>query len=309
MASGSAVEGMEITPEEDIGWMTAITRRRRRALAAGGKSVAIKDTNHGGKGSRCTATSQNVLRRVATASRIPMLPKDHIKIIVRPRGGLDVKKFSLVHLSRALAMASALAPEDMPEDTYCPNGCQNILVVSTPREENAIAYAKVRKIHTRDGPFEVAAYTAAGEDTCKGVVRGIDLDISDAELKTLFVNHRNPGLVEVRRIKQTTTVVVLFEGQRVPNHVICGNVLMPCYLYRRQIDVCYGCGEIGHRSDVCPNPASVRKCRGCGITSPPEDHHCDPKCAICGGAHPTGDRKCSRRFQMPYIVRQRRRRR
>ncbi|XP_037568341.1 arginine and glutamate-rich protein 1-B-like [Dermacentor silvarum] len=45
------------------------------------------------------------------------------------------------------------------------------------------------------------------------------------------------------------------------------------------------------------------------MVSPPEDHQCDPKCAICGGAHPTADRRCSQRFQVPYIVRRRRRRR
>ncbi|XP_070385792.1 arginine and glutamate-rich protein 1-like [Dermacentor albipictus] len=45
------------------------------------------------------------------------------------------------------------------------------------------------------------------------------------------------------------------------------------------------------------------------MVSPPEDHQCDPKCAICGGAHPTADRRCSQRFQVPYIVRRRRQRR
>ncbi|XP_075743945.1 putative cation-transporting ATPase 13A5 [Rhipicephalus microplus] len=45
------------------------------------------------------------------------------------------------------------------------------------------------------------------------------------------------------------------------------------------------------------------------MQSPSPDHQCDPTCAICGGAHPTADRKCRKRFQVPYIVRQRRRRR
>ncbi|KAL1441367.1 hypothetical protein MTO96_001013 [Rhipicephalus appendiculatus] len=125
----------------------------------------------------------------------------------------------------------------------------------------------------------------------------------------MIINHRNPQALEVRRIKKTPTIVVLFEGHKVPNHVVCGTVMLPCALYRRQVDVCYTCGELGHRADVCPNGEEKRKCRGCGMVSPPEDHQCDPKCAICGGAHPTADRRCSRRFQVPYIVRQRRRRR
>ncbi|KAL1466553.1 hypothetical protein MTO96_042654 [Rhipicephalus appendiculatus] len=125
----------------------------------------------------------------------------------------------------------------------------------------------------------------------------------------MIINHRNPQALEVRRIKKTPTIVVLFEGHKVPNHVVCGTVMLPCALYRRQVDVCYTSGELGHRADVWPNGEEKRKCRGCGMVSPPEDHQCDPKCAICGGAHPTADRRCSRRFQVPYIVRQRRRRR
>ncbi|KAL1466695.1 hypothetical protein MTO96_026462 [Rhipicephalus appendiculatus] len=125
----------------------------------------------------------------------------------------------------------------------------------------------------------------------------------------MVVNRRNPEALGVRRIKRTPTIVVLFEGQKVPKHVYFEGVRYPCTLYRRQVDVCYACGELGHRSDVCPNGEGQKKCRGCGMSSPLEDHQCDPKCSICGGAHQTADRKCRHRFQMPYIVRQRRRRR
>ncbi|KAL1477746.1 hypothetical protein MTO96_017080 [Rhipicephalus appendiculatus] len=34
-----------------------------------------------------------------------------------------------------------------------------------------------------------------------------------------------------------------------------------------------------------------------------------PKCALCGQAHVTGDRTCPNRYQVPYVVRHRRRRR
>ncbi|KAL1463989.1 hypothetical protein MTO96_043074 [Rhipicephalus appendiculatus] len=50
-------------------------------------------------------------------------------------------------------------------------------------------------------------------------------------------------------------------------------------------------------------------CRGCGISSPGDQHVRSPKCAFCGGPHPTADRTCRQRFEVPYIVRQRRRER
>ncbi|KAH7947387.1 hypothetical protein HPB52_011244 [Rhipicephalus sanguineus] len=79
-------------------------------------------------------------------------------------------------------------------------------------------------------------------------------------------------------------------------------------LYRRQIDACRTCENLGHRSDVCPTP-TVITCPNCGVSSPPENHTCQPKCSICGGAHSTADRACKSRYQVPYIVRRRRRRR
>ncbi|KAL1425536.1 hypothetical protein MTO96_018972 [Rhipicephalus appendiculatus] len=122
----------------------------------------------------------------------------------------------------------------------------------------------------------------------------------------MMVNRTNP---EALGVKRTPTIVVLFEGQKVPKPVYFEGVRYPCTLYRRQVNVCSACGELGHRADVCPNGEGQKKCRGCGMSSPLEDHQCDPKCSICGGAHQTADRKCRHRFRVPYIVRQRRRRR
>lgn len=303
------VEGVEITPEEARcpGWTTA-TGKNKKARQEAPKSTPSPVKQGGGRGGRRTAAPRNALKKLAAASRLPNLPRDHIRVIVRPRGGLDVKKISTIRVAQALAMAAALSPDEVGEDIVCPNNVQNIYVVSTPEERNARAYAIVQQIRLREGVFEVAAYMAASDNTCKGVVRGVDAEFNDAQLHSMIVNHRNPTALEVRRIKTTTTVIVLFDGLRVPNFVMCGAGMLPCALYKRQVDVCYGCGELGHRADVCPTP-SVKKCRGCGAASPTEDHQCEARCGICGGRHPTADRKCEQRFQTPYVVRRRRRRR
>ncbi|KAL1414816.1 hypothetical protein MTO96_007177 [Rhipicephalus appendiculatus] len=101
----------------------------------------------------------------------------------------------------------------------------------------------------------------------------------------MVVTARNPTVLEVRRIKTTSAVVVLFDGMKVPDTVVCGTALVPCYLYRRQVDVCYACGQVGHRADVCPSSAEEKaKCRGCGVpvvsgpTGEVVHHECVPKC-------------------------------
>lgn len=283
-------------------------RKRRRGRHYGTANVATRARRLAAK-----ETAKSLMKQVTAASRLPKLPKDQIKIIVRPKGGLDVSRADVVLLAQALAMAAALSEQQAKDDTVCPNKVQNILVISTPHDCNAIAYAKISKIHTKHGAYEVSAYIAAPEGTCKGVIRNIDPSHDDAALKRMIVNERNPTALEARRIKNSHVVVILFKGMRVPNNVICGMALVPCFLYKRQVDVCYACGHVGHRADVCTSSVEERsKCRGCGKTKPEneeEEHHCTPQCEACGGSHVTGDRTCKKRYQIPYIVRRRRRRR
>lgn len=92
----------------------------------------------------------------------------------------------------------------------------------------------------------MSAYIAAPDGTCKGVIRNIDPSLDDGAHKRMIVNPRNPKALEVRRIKNTHVVVILFDGMRVPNTVMCGGALVPCFLYKRQVDVCYECGHVGH---------------------------------------------------------------
>lgn len=313
------VEGMDASPEEleDAGWTAAFRSRkgdvRNGPSGGGGQRGGVKATAGSGKVQEAVRRG---LRWSAGASRMSRLPRNDIKVIVRPRGGLNVAKADIVHLAQALSMAAGLTEDQTKEDTVCPNKVQNIVVVSTPHEFNAMKYARVCKIYTRMGSFEVSAYVAAPENTCKGVLRNIDPSIDDEALKRMVVTGRNPTILEVKRIKTTSAVVVLFDGMKVPDTVVCGTALVPCYLYRRQVDVCYACGQVGHRADVCPSSAEEKaKCRGCrvpvvsGPTGEVQRHECVPTCGLCGGPHLTGCKECKERFQVPYVVRRRRRRR
>ncbi|KAL1468452.1 hypothetical protein MTO96_041468 [Rhipicephalus appendiculatus] len=76
----------------------------------------------------------------------------------------------------------------------------------------------------------VVAYVAASEDTCKIVIRGINLDLCDADLTAMIANRRNPAALGVRRIQKTPTMIVLFDGQTFPNTccVMVFAALVPC---------------------------------------------------------------------------------
>ncbi|KAL1467174.1 hypothetical protein MTO96_042346, partial [Rhipicephalus appendiculatus] len=173
-----------------------------------------------------------------------------------------------------------------------------------PDPHNADRYVGLKSIHVNGITHEVNAYEAAPDNTTKGVVRGIPLTDSAQDIDANVVNARNPLARATKRIGTTTTVVIAFDGPSVPNQVRYGATLIPCSLYRKQIDICYHCGRLGHRMDVCPFPNN-KICRGCGAHNPDEDHQGTPKCTLCGGPHPTADKECVAKYKTPYVIRKR----
>ncbi|KAH8027727.1 hypothetical protein HPB51_007509 [Rhipicephalus microplus] len=102
----------------------------------------------------------------------------------------------------------------------------------------------------------VTAYLSPAGITSRGVIRGVDTDFDDAALNHMLIQPRNSSLLGARRIKNTETVILIFNGLKVPNYVYCGQVIYRCTLYKRQIDTCHTCGQVGHRQDVCPTPST-----------------------------------------------------
>ncbi|KAH8024484.1 hypothetical protein HPB51_025111 [Rhipicephalus microplus] len=102
----------------------------------------------------------------------------------------------------------------------------------------------------------------------------------------------------VRQIKDITTIILLFNGLKVPNYVRCGMLLLRCTLYERHLDTCSNCGRVSHRQDVCPTP-SEKLCEHCGIKPTGPDHECvTPECALYGQAHITGDHTCRNCYEV-----------
>ncbi|KAH7977054.1 hypothetical protein HPB52_023367 [Rhipicephalus sanguineus] len=76
----------------------------------------------------------------------------------------------------------------------CPNKMQNILILSTPHQSNAAAYAKVLKIHTNTTAHEVAAYMAPQDKTSKGVINNVDPSLDETTLHSPCPKpHRHRG--------------------------------------------------------------------------------------------------------------------
>lgn len=302
----STVEGEDIDPEdcnEIAGWKIIAPRASRTGKGA----CLTKDTTPTGTPppQASNGKASTVRKSIVRQSKMPPLPEDDIKIIIRIRGGLNIARLGITRVADAITTAACIETSGRENDIICPNLQQNIVVVSTPLEENATKYATIRDIIINDHTHEVAAYRAAPHETCKGVIRNIPLSENEDALNRKIVNAHNPLALAAKRIKETNTVVIAFDGYKVPNYIRYGNALIRCALYRKQIDNCYACGRLGHRADVCPSPDEPI-CRGCGTPNPTEAHNCTPQCSLCGEEHITAGKECRQRFQLPYVVRKRR---
>ncbi|KAH6934871.1 hypothetical protein HPB50_001572 [Hyalomma asiaticum] len=162
----------------------------------------------------------------------------------------------------------------------------------------------IKTIKIEDKDHEVTAYMVAPENCGKGVVHGMDIRMTEETIQEGFAGHeQNPEILGIRRMGRPTTVVITFAEAEVPRTLVCFGMITKCFLFKKRYEVCYRCSKLGHRSDVCNSPEA--KCCWCGMSSPPEDHHCVPQCRLCGKEHLTGDKKCTMLFRTPYIVNKR----
>lgn len=254
------------------------------------------------------AQAKRMIARITKASRMPPnLPREEQKIVIRPRGGLCLARLEADIVMSAVITAANVPTTAAKADTICTNPTQNIIVISTPDEERARYYASVRSLYIGGRKYETHAYCTAPHGTVKGVIRGIAVENTAEDLHENIVNQANPQALEAHRIGNTTSIVILFAGTKVPNYIKYGSIIVKCALYRQHHNVCRTCGKIGHRADVCPTP-ETKICFACGAPNPAADHaaECKPRCKLCNGAHATGAEGCTNKYKVPFVVTQRR---
>ncbi|KAH9372645.1 hypothetical protein HPB48_000477 [Haemaphysalis longicornis] len=208
------VDGEEVDPAlctRANGWKTVWEKLNKSLAPHGTGSEAAKATPDFIEDTSCSSKTgvdgaERTKRppihegRLLKNSRMPELPRGHMKIVVRPRGGLCVSEVTRVELSRALAAAAQVAAKEAREDVVCPNGHQKILVISNPRRENAGRYAAVECIDVRGTAYEVSTYEAAPYGTVKGVIRGIPLEDTAMDIQQQVVQDYNPTALQANRI-------------------------------------------------------------------------------------------------------------
>ena len=132
----------------------------------------------------------------------------------------------------------------------------------------------------------------------KGVITGIDLEITDDEL----IEELGVQVTQIKRITRrvggevspTTAVILWFKSNKLPFQVNIGYEIKRVSEYRPPVARCFNCQRFGHSALRCN---SKTKCPRCSLNHKWEqcpNKKETPKCANCGGEHSTAYLGCSK---------------
>ncbi|KAH7955540.1 hypothetical protein HPB52_001236 [Rhipicephalus sanguineus] len=179
------VEGEDISAneiQEEQGWKTIHARNKKnQASDADIKPDRQGDAKSADAEDLKTRTSRNI-QRMNAAPKKPHLPKEDIKVIIRPKDGFNTARYSVAQIGDCILRATGLKPEEVRQN----------IVVDTPVLERADKYCAMKDFRMGDRTYEVTAYMTAPENTSKGIIRGIPDYDTPEDIEKSLVNERNP---------------------------------------------------------------------------------------------------------------------
>lgn len=244
---------------------------------------------------------------------LPPLPKDDVKIIMRPTKGLTIKDILIPTLASAILKASQPIQdhlnqaEDGPVKRERITGADfilrtrpgsNIIILSVNSTEVANVLRRIGQLELNGNVHQFNTYVADPDNCYRGVVHGIPPDTPMEHLvDNMRVRTHGVQIERARMLGKSTTALITFTGGSLPKCIYYMGGEMRLHPYKPTVQICTECFQAGHRPDVCPHPVNI--CKKCGLKDPPtHGHECVIKCAVCGAAdHETGSNHCPRKLK------------
>ncbi|KAH7954939.1 hypothetical protein HPB49_023032 [Dermacentor silvarum] len=285
-----AIDTDTIEDEAYNGACWKVVRNKRRARNAAAYETASLRQN--------ASEHPSAEPKQSGPKRLPPLPLRDEKVILRPLGGLRLDKWPRPTLATALWTAAGVSPNDRRDLILRTRPEQNLAIISTPSSHVADALLNIQELSINQRTYPVSAYLAAPDDSCKGIVPGLEPG-TPSHMLVEEMQASGIQILQARMMGQTNIALVTFEGLRVPRFVRFLVAELRCYPHRPRQPVCKTCLKLGHRADHCPTP-DVTICEQCGIENPIPSHPCSPRCKSCGGDHPTTEPKCPQSQRQPF---------
>ncbi|KAL1486623.1 hypothetical protein MTO96_046871, partial [Rhipicephalus appendiculatus] len=97
---------VEREEDKEGDWQTVLTIRQKKALARAGRKPSQQRVATTRRASTRDPSSLHLRRKKSRVARLPPLPKDDFKIILRPHQGLPIKDLTAPQVSEAVIMAT-----------------------------------------------------------------------------------------------------------------------------------------------------------------------------------------------------------
>ncbi|KAL1477451.1 hypothetical protein MTO96_035728 [Rhipicephalus appendiculatus] len=150
-------------------WQLSQTLRHRKKQAQERRSLAALQAQQ-----NQMVNSQKMGPR---GQKLPPLPKDDYKIVIRPHQGLPLKAIAAPALARAII--ETCDNQFMDEKFILRiNRGSNIAILSTKYSQVAELVRKIQQLIINGRPHPVRACVATGEEALRGVVHGIQPNTS-----------------------------------------------------------------------------------------------------------------------------------
>lgn len=199
---------------------------------------------------------------------------------------------SLNNLPKPIAMAKLLRSEDIKDILKIKYKSVNKVLIQFQRKNDAMKLVDCIKL--KDIGFR--CQLVQDMSTSYGIVKGVDLELSEEELSNIF--KANVEVLTVKRLKRLQSdgnwincesVRVSFKSNVLPQYIYAYECRFKVEPYVFPVTQCSGCWKFGHRNIYCPTKKIL--CPKCG------DNHenCtikDFKCLNCKGNHFVLDKSC-----------------
>ncbi|KAH8036801.1 hypothetical protein HPB51_005806 [Rhipicephalus microplus] len=201
--------GAQSHADEDASWQAAKSTKKRKqeALERRRGSAGLQDQVKTG-----TPTFKKL-------PKLPPLPKDDYKIVIRPNQGLPLRNILTPTLAQAIIEACQAGIRD---DHFILriNPGSNIAILSTKYEEVADKVRQIRALVLNGRAHAVRAYAANGDDTLRGVIHGVPMNTSTETLMAhLRVRTHGVEIITARMIGTTKSAAITFFGPTLPRAV------------------------------------------------------------------------------------------